>query len=236
LSSSLALPRLALVVIKSNQKLYEVTSTRRSYNEGCIAAHALDLVGDRWALLVVRELMLGARRFSALREGLPGISANVLTQRLEGLEAAGLVCRTLLPDPARVQVYALTDAGLGLWPVLRALCHWGAAQPGHDPRQFISPTALMLSMRAICARDRAGAHVVQMQLGADRFIIHTAPGAYRVARGESSECRLQFTGQANAMAAAIYGPRPLAESAQGLIGFEGDLAEGQAFVDLFRLR
>lgn len=236
MSSSLAFPRLALVVTKSNLKLYEVTSTRRSYNEGCIAAHALDLVGDRWALLVVRELMLGARRFGALRDGLPGVSANVLTQRLDGLEAAGLVCRALLPDPARVQVYALTEAGQGLWPVLRALCHWGAGQPGHDPRQFISPTALMLSMRAMCARDRAGVHLAQMQLGADRFIIRTAPGAYLVERGETPEAGLRFTGQANAMAAAIYGPRPLAETAQGLIGFAGDLAEGQAFVDLFRLR
>lgn len=69
----------------------------RSYNEGCLAAHALDLVGDRWALLVVRELMLGPRRFGELREGLPGISANVLTQRLGGMEAAGLVLREGVP-------------------------------------------------------------------------------------------------------------------------------------------
>ena len=212
-----------------------MTETRRSYDEGCIAAHALDLIGDRWALLVVRELMLGPRRFGAIREGLPGISANILTRRLEDLEATGIVAREQLPDPVRVHLYRLTDAGLGLWPVIRALCRWGAGMPGHDPRLFISPTALMLSMRATCARGRAGVHQVAMVLGADRFVISTAPGAYRVERS-TAEAALSFTGGGNAMAAAIYGPMPLAQTSPGLIGFDGDLAAGQAFVDLFALR
>ncbi|WP_246831341.1 winged helix-turn-helix transcriptional regulator [Pseudotabrizicola formosa] len=212
-----------------------MTENRRSYDEGCIAAHALDLIGDRWALLVVRELMLGPRRFGAIREGLPGISANILTRRLEDLEALGIVAREQLPDPVRVQLYRLTDAGLGLWPVIRALCRWGAGMPGHDPRLFISPVALMLSMRALCARGRAGVHRVAMVLGGDRFVIRTAPGAFLVDRS-MAEAALCFTGGTNAMAAAIYGPMPLAQTAQGLIRFDGDLAEGQAFVDLFSLR
>ena len=86
---------------------------RSIYDEGCIAAHALDLLGDRWALLVTRELMLGPKRFALIRSGLPGISASVLTRRLEGLEAAGLVHRLTLPDPAGVQVYGLTALGGG---------------------------------------------------------------------------------------------------------------------------
>lgn len=212
-----------------------MTDSRRSYDEGCIAAHALDLIGDRWALLVVRELMLGPRRFGALREGLPGISANILTRRLEEMEAMGIVARDQLPDPVRVQLYRLTDQGLGLWPVLRALCRWGAGMPGHNPRLFISPAALMLSMRAMCARERAGVHKVGMELGADRFVISTSPGQFRVERS-TAEAVLQFTGGTNAMASVIYGPMPLAQTAQGLIGFDGDLAEGQAFVDLFSLR
>ncbi|MDO9637944.1 MAG: helix-turn-helix domain-containing protein [Pseudotabrizicola sp.] len=212
-----------------------MTESRRSYDEGCIAAHALDLIGDRWALLVVRELMLGPRRFGAIREGLPGISANVLTRRLEDLEAGGIVVREQLPDPVRVQLYRLTDAGLGLWPVIRALCRWGVGMPGHDPRLFISPTALMLSMRALCARSRAGVHQVAMVLGPERFVIRTAPGDFRVERS-TAEAALRFEGGTNAMAAAIYGPIPLAQTAQGLIGFDGDLGAGQAFVDLFALR
>ena len=208
---------------------------RRSYEEGCIGAHALDLIGDRWALLVVRELMLGAKRFGAIREGLPGISANILTRRLEDLEAAGIVTREQLPDPVRVQLYRLTEAGLGLWPVLRALCRWGAGMPGHDPRLFISPTALMLSMRAMCARGRAGVHQVALLAGSEPFVITTAPGQFRVERGVA-EAALRFEGGTNALAVAIYGPIPLAQTAQGLIGFDGDLGAGQAFVDLFALR
>ena len=203
-------------------------SRRRSYDEGCIAAHALDLIGDRWALLVARELMLGGRRFSELRAGLPGIAANVLTQRLEGMEAAGLVLR-------EGRGYALTVAGLGLWPVLKALCLWGAAQPGHDPRLFISPTALMLSMRATCDRGRAGAHRVGFLLEGERFTVETAPGAYRVARGGEGEAMV-FEGGTNAMAAANYRPQKLVQSAAGMVRFDGYPGEGQAFVDLFSLR
>lgn len=202
---------------------------RRRYEEGCIAAHALDLIGDRWALLVARELMLGPRRFSQLRAGLPGISANVLTQRLEELEGAGILLRD-------GRAYALTAAGEGLWPVLAALCRWGAGQPGHDPRLFISPTALMLSMRAMCARERAGSHLAAFRLGDEAFTVATGPGSYRVTRGAAPDAALRFAGETGAMAAAVYGPAPLVRTAQGVIRFEGDLAEGQAFLDLFSLR
>lgn len=76
---------------------------RKGYNEGCLAAHALDLIGDRWALLVLRELMLGPKRFGALQAGLPGIATNVLTQRLADLERTGLLTRRTLPPPASVR-------------------------------------------------------------------------------------------------------------------------------------
>src|SRR3954468_21365474 len=84
---------------------------KRRYDDACGTAHALDLVGERWALLVMRELMFGPKRFSDLRAGLPGISANVLTQRLEGLEASGVVMRRRLPPPAAANVYELTEWG-----------------------------------------------------------------------------------------------------------------------------
>src|ERR1700742_1349961 len=87
------------------------SSSRRRYEDGCGMAHALDLLGDRWALLVMRELMLGPKRFSDIRADLPGLSANTLTQRLEGLERAGIVVRTQLAPPASGQVYGLTEWG-----------------------------------------------------------------------------------------------------------------------------
>ena len=121
-----------------------MAENRKTYGEGCIAAHALDLIGDRWALLVVRELMLGPKRFGALRAGLPGVATNILTRRLEDLERAGIVRRRSLPAPASAPAYELAASGLALAPVLRELCRWGAAMPGHDPGLPISPTALML--------------------------------------------------------------------------------------------
>lgn len=213
-----------------------MTESRRSYDEGCIEAHALNLIGDRWTLLVVRELMLGPRRFGALRAGLPGISANILARRLEGMAATGIVLREDLPDPVRVQLYRLTEAGLRLWPVIRELCRWGAGMPGHDPQLFISPISLMLSMRAVCTRDRAGAHLAEFRIDGDVFAVRTAPGAYLVERGAAADASLRFAGGANAMAAAVYGPAPLMQSAAGRIAFDGDPAEGQAFIDLFSLR
>ena len=95
----------------------------RWYDDACGAAHALELIGERWALLVVRELMFGPRRFGELRAGLPGISANVLTQRLESLEASGVVVRRKLPSPANAQVYELTPWGYETEPIFQT---WGA--------------------------------------------------------------------------------------------------------------
>ncbi|WP_102224413.1 winged helix-turn-helix transcriptional regulator [Acidimangrovimonas sediminis] len=206
---------------------------QRRYEEGCIAAHALDLIGDRWALLVVRELMLGPRRFGAIRAGLPGISANILTRRLGDLQAAGVVETRQIPAPASVQVYALSAAGRGLWPVIRALCRWGAGMPGHDPGLFISPTALMLSMRAMAAPGGPRL-TIGFDFDGDGFE-GRMDGTYKVARAEVPGGDIGFSGTTNAVAAAVYGPQPLAETAE-TVGFRGDLALGQAFVDRFHLR
>src|SRR5665809_166028 len=96
-------------------------AARRDYFDGCAAAHALDLVGERWALLVVRELVLGPKRFTDLKTGLPNASPNVLSQRLRELEEDGVVRRRKLPPPAAARVYELTEWGLELEPVLSAL-------------------------------------------------------------------------------------------------------------------
>ena len=104
-----------------------------SYNEACGIAHALDLVGERWALLVVRELVLGAKRYSDLRADLPGISTNVLSHRLDELEDRGVVRRRRLPPPAASWVYELTEWGQELEPIIRQLGSWAAGAPGHHP-------------------------------------------------------------------------------------------------------
>src|SRR5690242_11949133 len=102
-------------------------SDRRSYADPCGIARALDVVGERWALLVLRELMLGPRRFGQLRDGLPDMSPNVLTQRLRELEEDGLVRKIMLDPPASVAVYELTERGRAVEPVLIELGRWGSA-------------------------------------------------------------------------------------------------------------
>lgn len=207
----------------------------RSYDEGCLAAHALDLIGDRWALLIVRELMLGSKRFGAIRVGVPGIATNMLTQRLVDMEAAGLLVQEVLPPPASVPAYRLTAAGEGLWPVIAALCQWGARQPGHDPRRFISPTGLMLSMRALA--DRAGPVAeAGFAFGDERFEVRLGEGCYEVVRAAKPGRGLVFHGEANGIAAIVYGRAPVAEALRkGLGQVEGDLGAAQAFVDRFNL-
>jgi DNA-binding HxlR family transcriptional regulator len=125
--------------------------TRRRYNQGCGIARALDLLGERWTLLVVRDLLIGPKRYSDLLEGLPGIGPNLLADRLKLLESRGVVCRRSLPPPAdSVTVYELTEAGRELEPVLHELVRWswrnlGPAEPG----EHLDPRWTVLALRAV---------------------------------------------------------------------------------------
>jgi DNA-binding HxlR family transcriptional regulator len=103
---------------------------RKRYDQYCPVAHALDLVGERWALLVVRELMHGPKRYTDLAEHLPGIGTNILAARLRSLEDCGIVTKHRLPPPAASQVYELTEYGRGLRTVMRELAFWGARSLG----------------------------------------------------------------------------------------------------------
>lgn len=119
-----------------------------SYNDGCAAAHALDLVGERWTLIVVRELLLGPKRFSDIQRDVIGIGPAVLTQRLQDLEVSGIVRRRRLPGPGRVDVYELTAWGYGLEAVNTALSLWAVASPALPREADMSPDTVVLAMRA----------------------------------------------------------------------------------------
>jgi DNA-binding HxlR family transcriptional regulator len=114
---------------------------RRKFDDGCAVAHALDLIGERWALLIVRELLLGPKRFTDLHSGLPGTSPDVLTQRLRELTETGVVRRRHLPPPAASWVYELTDWGAELEAVVQRLAQWGAAHQAcaMTPRSASTP-------------------------------------------------------------------------------------------------
>src|SRR6478752_4972203 len=140
-------------------QLEKLTESRkrdgRRYDDACGLAHALDLLGERWAMLVLRELAYGPRRFSGLKADLPGISANVLTQRLTDLEARGLVRKKRLPPPASVQVYQATEWGLEAVPVIASLGRWAARSPQHDPTLPMSHVSLLMSLQTLISAERA---------------------------------------------------------------------------------
>jgi DNA-binding HxlR family transcriptional regulator len=215
------------------------TRSRRHYEDACAAAHALDLVGERWALLVMRELMLGPKRFSDLRESLPGISANVLTQRLEGLEAAGVLIRRKLPPPASAQVYELTEWGYESEPIFQALGRWAARSPTHDPTLPFSAASLLLSLRTMLDAGRAQGLAARIGFRLsenETFLAHLADGRIEIARGPVEDAEVVFTGAPPVIAGAIYGGQPLAalESA-GALAIEGDRTLAERFVGLFPL-
>jgi DNA-binding HxlR family transcriptional regulator len=212
--------------------------SRRRYDDACGAAHGLDLVGERWALLVIRELMLGPKRFTDLRRDLPGISANVLTQRLEGLEESGVLTRRRLPPPASAQVYELTAWGYEAEPILQVLGRWAARSPSHDPRLPLSAVSLLLSFRTMIDPQRAKGLTMRvgLRIGEESFVVRVARGTLEAERGEAQSVDFKLTGAAPAIAAAVYGGVPLAAlEGEGVLKLEGDRAAAEKFVTLFPL-
>ena len=205
---------------------------KRRYDDACGTAHALELIGDRWTLLVLRELMLGSRRFSQLRGDLPGISANVLTQRLSELEERGLARRVRLPPPASVQVYEATPWGLEAEPIVQALGRWAARSPQHDPTLPISGVSILLSFRTMLSAKRAKGIDARIgfRFGADEYVARIKKGLIRVARGPAGGADAIITAAPALLAAVVYGGQPT-----GLIGIEGDARLVERFVTLFPL-
>src|SRR4051812_26753827 len=154
--------------------------TRRKYGQGCGTAYALDLVGDRWALLVVRELVLGPKRFSDLRDGLPGIGPNVLSQRLKELEQVGVLRRRVLPPPAASTVYELTEWGAELEDVVVRLGRWGARSPDMPRDAETRPDWLVLGMRAVYDPDDEPVPTLyELHLGDEVFWARVDDGSLR---------------------------------------------------------
>lgn len=208
------------------------TELKRRYDDACGTAHGLELIGERWALLVLRELMLGSRRFSQLREDLPGISANVLTQRLTELEARGLVARKKLPPPANVQVYEATEWGLEAEPIVQTLGRWAARSPQHDPTLPISGVSILLSFRTMIDEKKAKGIDARIGFvfGDDRYLARLKKGRIKVVRGDIEGADLIFDGDPSALAAIIYGDAPYE-----LMKVSGDMELADRFKSLFVL-
>jgi DNA-binding HxlR family transcriptional regulator len=214
------------------------TPKKRTYDDGCAAAHALDLVGERWALLVVRELLLGPKRFTDLRAGLPNASPNVLAQRLRELEAAGVVRRRKLPPPAASRVYELTDWGLELEPVVIRLGRWGARSPSLPREAGLGTDSLILSFRTMFdPRAAKGIEAVyELRLGEDRFRAEVADGRFEILRGSADRPDATIASDSATLAALVYGGQPLAGALRsGDVEIKGDEAAVERFLTLFPL-
>ncbi len=211
-------------------------ATMRTYCDGCAAAHALDLVGERWALLVVRELLLGPKRFTDLRTGIVHASPNVLAQRLRELEQAGVVRRRKLPPPAGSRVYELTDWGRELEPVITALGRWGSRSPALPRDYEMSVDSHLLAMKAMFdPRAAEGLRAsYELRLGEHRFHIEVADGQIEVGRGEADEPDAIIETDPGTLAELLWNGRRLDDALRsGNIEIEGSRPVVTRLLDLF---
>jgi DNA-binding HxlR family transcriptional regulator len=198
----------------------------RSYGDPCGIARALDVIGERWALLIVRELLFGPKRFSDLRSAL-GASPNVLTQRLGELEEASVVQRR---SSGGAQ-YELTDWGRELHPILLQLGRWGARSQ-HRPIGELSVDALLVALESTFVPEQAGElqAVYELRLGEERCAVAVATGSLAIARGSPRQADAVITCEPAMLRELVFGDRKLAGAP---VELSGDTRSARAFFKLF---
>jgi DNA-binding HxlR family transcriptional regulator len=198
----------------------------RTYAQYCSIARALDVVGDRWTLLLVRELLLrGRARYTDLKNGLPGIAANLLATRLKELEQAGLVRREDAPPPVATQVYELTEDGLALEPVLKALGLWGLRYMSEERAgDAFQASWLAYAPAWFTADGDPGAPPMTIQLVADgeQAVVEVAGGAVRSRAGTAEHPDLTLTGPARAVLGLVLGKIDLKTARALGLSLKGD--------------
>jgi DNA-binding HxlR family transcriptional regulator len=216
-----------------------VATAKRTYQDACGIARALDTVGERWALMVVRELLLGPKRFTDIRTGLPALSADVLAQRLRELEQSGVVQRRTLPPPAASQVYELTPVGQALEPVVLALGRWGGVNLPRSPEGTgMSLDAALLSFPTLFDPSLAGDFeaTVALRVAEDRFVARVASGRFSVERGEAMAPDATIAADPRTLIDVAHGRRALADALRsGDMEIIGDAKLAERFLGLFPL-
>ena len=210
----------------------------RTYGDRCGVARALDVVGERWALLVVRELLFGPKRFTDLRAGLPHLTPDVLAQRLRDLEAAGVIERRTLPPPSAARVYELTDRGRELEPVLVALGRWGANTAVPPADVPMSLDSHVLSLKTLFSAELAAdfEETLELRLGDQTFAVEVAGGGLSVERDRPRAASATVETDPPTLLALIRGRRDLHDALRaGDIRIEGDAAVAERFLGLFPL-
>jgi DNA-binding HxlR family transcriptional regulator len=213
---------------------------KRRYDQHCSVARALDVVGERWTLLVVRELLTGPKRFKDLLEGLPGIGTNLLAARLKDLEGHGILQRATLPPPAGSKVYELTGVGLALEPVVMALSQWGLGFLGNpDGDDDLRPSWAMVAVRSRLDPGAVSEGVresYEFRVTGEVFYVRVRDGKAEVRQGPASEPDLIFSGDAQAFLALASGQLEPADAIQsGSVRIEGDHNALARCLKMFRL-
>jgi DNA-binding HxlR family transcriptional regulator len=218
-------------------ELEKITKSRqnedkRRYEDACGLAHAMELLGERWAMLVLRELAYGPRRFSELKADLKGISANVLAQRLTELEARSLVRKTKLAPPASIHVYEATEWGLEVVPLIASLGRWAARSPWHNPTLQMSHVSVVMSLQTLLSPELAEGLDARIgfQFGDVGYVTTVRDGRLDVERAPVEDCDVVFSGTPGQIAAVIHGGAPLE-----IIEVRGDMELAKRFRTLFPL-
>lgn len=209
---------------------------KRTYRDSCGIARALDLAGERWALLVVRELLLGPKRFTDLRAGLPNLSPDVLAQRLRELEHAGIARRRKLPPPASARVYELTEWGAELEPVLLALGRWGSRVALPPAPAELSPDAIAIALKTVFDASAAAdlERSYQLQLGEHVFSVRIADRKIDVTRGEEKASAARIETDPGTLTDLLWQGRSISDAVDaGALRIEGPRIEVGRFLKLF---
>jgi DNA-binding HxlR family transcriptional regulator len=205
----------------------------RRYDDPCGIARALDAVGDRWALLVVRELAFGPKRFIQLRHGLHGVSPNVLSQRLRGLEDGGIVHRDVLDPPAGVAVYDLTPRGRALEPVLLELGRWGSQQPPAAAGE-LSASALLLALKTVFDPAAAADATFALRIDGDWFGVTVASGSIDIAHGRTEHPDVTFETDVATLRSVAFSREPItAAERDGRLAVHGSRYLAERFTRMF---
>jgi len=203
-------------------------ATARTYGEHCAVARALDVVGERWALLVVRELLLGPKRFTDLQAGLPNAKPSVVSHRLRELEEAGVVRRRKLGPPAGARVYELTDDGQDLEPIIDALGHWGSRRPTKPGAVHGSDSVVIALKARFDPQAAAGLDgTIELRLSDDRYRIVVSDGGIAARRGEPEAADAVIETETDALGAMLLG------EALGDVTIEGDRELAERFLGLY---
>jgi DNA-binding HxlR family transcriptional regulator/putative sterol carrier protein len=211
---------------------------KRKYDDACAVAHALDLVGERWALLVVRELMLGPKRFTDLLAGLPRVGPDMLTQRLRELGEAGVVRRRRLGPPAASWVYELTPWGAELAPIVVELARWASRSPGMRYDALLGTDSLVLSLITLFdGPGSAGLDAkIALRLGDEEFELRVGGGALTVTRGEVDHPDAVLDADQTTLLSLLRTDRALDDALDGgQLRLEGDRTVVEKFRRLFPL-